>query len=163
MSNTIDLQNMLKLPKISQIGVVVENMERAVAFYESNFGIGPFHVYEFIPENHWILEEPSPVKLKMGKAELGDLELELIQPLEGRSIHRDFLEKSGEGLHHLGFDVPDYEEVYDRFIQLGFKPLMRTDTYYKAYNGHLKACYFDTNRTGGIIFEILHRTWRIRI
>ena len=159
MDKTLKLQSKLELPPASQVGVVVRDMKKAVLYYESIFGIGPFKVYEFIPENHWFMEEPSPLKLKMGKAVFGKIELELIQHLEGKSLHKDFLEVHGEGIQHLGFDVSNYDELFDRFIKEGFKPLMRAETYYDAYDGYLKACYFDTADVGGIIFEILQRSW----
>jgi 4-hydroxyphenylpyruvate dioxygenase-like putative hemolysin len=95
----------------------------------------------------------------MGKAMWGNVELELIQPLEGESLHTDFLETYGEGLHHLGFNVVNYDVVFERFLQEGFKPLMRAESYVAAYKGHLKACYFDTRRIGGIIFEIIWKSW----
>ena len=36
---------------------------------------------------------------------------------------------------------------------------MRAESYVAAYKGHLKACYFDTRRIGGIIFEIMWKSW----
>lgn len=154
-----ELREELKLPPISQVAAVVREMDKAVEYYARVFGIGPFTVYEFVPERHWFMEEPSYLKLRMGKAMWGDIEFELIQPLEGRSIHQEFLETYGEGLHHLGFNVPNYEEMFSRFIKAGFKPLMRCDTYVETYKGHLKACYFDTRAVGGIIFEIIWKSW----
>ncbi|MBW1691894.1 MAG: hypothetical protein JRJ70_14330 [Deltaproteobacteria bacterium] len=62
------LQEKLHLPRVSQIGVVVRNMEKAVENYESIFGLGPFTVYEFVPDRHWYMEEPSPLRILMGKA-----------------------------------------------------------------------------------------------
>lgn len=159
MNGTEELKAKLELPPVSHIGVVVRDMDKAVKYYSSMFGIKPFTVYEFIPEKHWFMEEPSPLKLLMGKAMWGDIELELLQPLEGRSLHKDFLETHGEGLQHLGFHVPNYDEMFDKFREAGFRPLMRCDTYVETYKGHLKACYFDTRSAGGIIFEIYRRSW----
>jgi 4-hydroxyphenylpyruvate dioxygenase-like putative hemolysin len=147
------------LPPVSQIGVAVWDVDKAVDYYSSIFGIGPFTVYEFVPEKHWLMEEPSYSKIKMGKAMLGRIEFELIQPLEGKSIHKDFLESHGEGLHHLGFNVPNYDEICEKFLQAGFKSMLRAETYVETYKGHLKACYFDTQKVGGIIFEIIWKSW----
>jgi methylmalonyl-CoA/ethylmalonyl-CoA epimerase len=149
----------IELPPPSQIGVVVRDIDRAARYYSSVFGIGPFTVYEWSPDRHWILEKPSHLKLKMGKSMWGSFEFELIEPLEGNSLHREFLENSGEGLHHLGFHVRDYDYLFGKFLSKGFIPLMRAESYVSAYNGHLKACYFDTRQTGGIIFEIIWKSW----
>ena len=159
MISTDELRDKLGLPAVSQIGAVVRDMDRAVAYYSSIFGIGPWTVYEFVPEKHWYMEEPSHLKLTLGKAMLGDIELELIQPLEGRSLHKEFLETHGEGLQHLGFNVADYDALFDKFVSAGFKPLMRAETYVETYKGYLRACYFDTREVGGILFEIIWKSW----
>lgn len=147
------------LPPLSQIGVVVKDVDRAVEYYSSAFGLGPFTTYEFMPEKHWYMEEPSPLKLRMGKAVWGSIEWELIQPLEGESLHEEFLKTNGEGLQHLGFNVPNYDEVFDKMKNAGFQPLMRAETYVATYKGYLRACYFDTRRVGGVIFEIIWKSW----
>jgi len=110
------------LPPLSQIGVVVKDVDRAVEYYSSAFGLGPFTTYEFVPEKHWYMEEPSHLKLRMGKAVWGSIEWELIQPLEGKSLHEEFLKTNGEGLQHLGFNVPNYDEVFDKMKNAGFQP-----------------------------------------
>jgi len=159
MSSMDELRIKLDLPPPYQIGVVVGDMDKAVDYYSSIFGIGPFTVYEFMPEKQWFLEKPSSFKLKLGKAVWGDFELELLQPMEGESLHKDFLENYGEGMQHLGFLVPNYDEMFSKFKKAGFKPLTRAETYVETYKGHLKACYFDTRIVGGIIFEIIWKSW----
>lgn len=162
MTGVDEVKTKLELPPVSQIGVVVRDMDKAVEYYSSIFGIGPFTVYEFVPEKHWFMEEPSYLRLLMGKAMWGDIELELLQPLEGESLHKDFLETHGEGLQHLGFNIPSYDEMFDKFRKAGFKPLMRAETYVETYKGYLKACYFDTRSIGGIIFEIIWKSWLMK-
>ncbi len=159
MNDTKALREKLSLPPIEHIGVVVRDMEKAVEYYSSVFGLGPFDVYEFKPERQWFREKPSSFRLKQGKAMWGDIVLELIQPLEGESLHKEFLEAQGEGVQHIGFLVPDYEETFDRFVKAGFAPLTRAEMYVEAHKGDIKACYFDTRRVGGIIFEIVWRSW----
>jgi methylmalonyl-CoA/ethylmalonyl-CoA epimerase len=159
MASIDELKKKLNLPPVSQIGVVVREVDKAVNYYSSLFGIGPFTVYDWSPDKSWFMEELSPLSLRIGKAQWGDIELELIQPLEGKSHHREFLETFGEGLHHLGFNVPNYDEVFQYFLQEGFKPFMRAESYVETYKGHLKACYFDTRKIGGILFEILWKSW----
>ena len=63
-------------------------MKKAVDYYTSVFDLERFTVYEFAPDKHWYMEEPSPIKLQLGNAMLGTIELELIQPLEGKRITR---------------------------------------------------------------------------
>ncbi len=91
------LKGKLGLPAISQIGVVVRNMQKAVGYYSERFGIGPFTVYDSVPDKYWFRGKPSYMKLRQGKAILGGIELELIQPLEGESPFHEVLETQGEG------------------------------------------------------------------
>jgi len=154
-----ELITAMGLPPVSQIGVVVKDVDRAVEYYSSIFGLGPFTTYEFVPEKHWYMEQPSHLKLKMGKTMWGAMEWELIQPLEGKSLHQEFLEKCGEGLQHLGINVPNYDEMFEKMKKAGFQPLMRAETYVETYKGYLRACYFDTRRVGGVVLEIIWKSW----
>lgn len=144
----------IELPPVSQIVMVVRDVNKVVQLYSSVFGMGPWTVYEFVPEKHWLMEEPSSPKFRMAKAPLGDIELCFMQPLEGESIHKEFLETHGEGMFNLVFDVPNYDEVFEKFIKAGFKPLARAESYVELYKSFLKACYFNTNSTGGLLIEI---------
>ena len=159
MSGIDELKAKMKLPPVSQIGVVVRDVRKSADYYSSLFGIGPFTIYEFVPEKHWYMEELTHSKIMMGKAMWGNIELELIQPMEGKSLHKDFLDRHGEGLQHLGFFVPNYDEMVQAFLQAGFKPVLRGETYVEPYKGYLKACYFDTERVGGVLFEIIWKSW----
>jgi len=162
MNRAYEIRSKLKLGPPAQIGVVVADMDKAVEYYSSIFGLGPFTVYEFVPEKHWFMEEPSYIKVLIGKAMWGNIELELIRPVEGRSVHKDYLMTHGEGLQHLGFNVPNYDEMFEQFREAGFIPLMRAESYVDAYKGFLKACSFDTQAVGGIIFEIIWKSWLMR-
>ena len=55
--------------------------------------------------------QPADFTARMAFAELGPIELELIQPLAGESIWADFLAEHGPGLHHIRFNVPEMEPV----------------------------------------------------
>ena len=159
MTDIKELKTKLRLPPVSQIGVVVRDVDKAADYYSSLFGIGPFTIYEFAPEVHVFNGEQTYAKIKMGKAMWGNIELELIQPLEGKSPHMDFLQQRGEGVQHLGFNVPNFDELYENFIQEGFKPLLRSGSYVETYKGDLKVCYFDTDKVVGVLFEIIWKSW----
>ena len=159
MNQLNEIINYIDLPRVSQVGVVVKNIQDASSFYSKFFGLGPFTIYEFEPDRHWYLGKPSPLRLMMAKTMWGEVELELLQPLAGNSLHQTFLEEHGEGLQHIGFNVTDYESIYDRMIGAKFEPLMQAESYIEQYGGDLKACYFDTRRIGGVICEIIWKSW----
>lgn len=90
--------------KISQLAVVVEDLERAMKMYHELLGWGPFNVYEHVePSLHDTHLRGVPTKYSMRCAEtmVGDTCFEIIQPLDGPNIYREWLDEHGEGFHHL--------------------------------------------------------------
>jgi len=101
-----------------QIGVVVRDLDKATAALTEIFGIGPFRTIEWPPADRADIEryyygEPGEFSARMAFTELGPVELELIQPLEGESIWADFLRERGEGIHHIRFNVSDIQPVIE--------------------------------------------------
>lgn len=110
-----------------QIGVVVRDLDQATAALSEIFGIGPFRTIEWPPAARSDIEryyygEPGDFSARMAFTELGTVELELIQPLEGNSIWADFLRDHGEGIHHIRFNVPDIQPVLGYLAGHGIQP-----------------------------------------
>ena len=137
--------------KVDQVGVLVRDLDKAVEYYEA-LGIGPFHPpKKAIPINRKVYGKPAPdVKNRGIMAEIGEIEFELVQPVSGESIQRKFLETRGEGINHLGFFVNDVEKETARLIEKGFKVISSW-----RYAGGGGGAYFNTDRVGGVIFELL--------
>ena len=110
--------------KLHHLSVVVRNLEKAVKFYES-IGIGPFEDYplltEYIKLN--VPDETGFFNLKFKVAQVGDIQIQLCQPGEGKSPYKDFLEKKGEGVYHLGFVVDQVDDSETELKKLGLKVL----------------------------------------
>jgi methylmalonyl-CoA/ethylmalonyl-CoA epimerase len=150
----------MNLPPVTQIGVVVKDLDVAMGYYSKFFGLGPFNpVFEFVPDKNWYMGERSPLRLRIGRTTWGAMDLELIQPLEGKSIHHDFLDTHGEGINHLGIDVTNYDEVVNMMNKAGFKALQALEIFVSMQNSWAKASYFDTGNIGGVVMEILWRPW----
>ena len=104
--------------KFVQIGVVVADLDTAIKHLEETFGIGPFRTIDWPPEERSDIErfyyaEPGNFTARMAFTELGPVELELIQPKEGKSIWADFLHEKGGGIHHIRFNVDELEPVQE--------------------------------------------------
>ena len=128
------------LPEVGQIGVVVRDVEKAIEYY-SKFGLGPFQVVEIAGE-----VGSKMVKAKLAFAQMGQVQLELIEIVEGETIHTEFLKKRGEGLHHLGFFVEDLEKEVDRWKKQGVGVLQAIEGFF---------AYMDTAKIGGVILELI--------
>ena len=159
MAEVNDLKVRLGLPPVSQIGVIVRDVYKVADYYTSLFGVGPFTIYDFSPDQHIYNGEPTIAKIRMGKAMWGNVELELLQPLEGRSPHMDFFRERGEGLHHLGFFVSNFDELCENFQREGFKPVLESSSYVEQYKGSMKVRYWDTDKIVGVLFEIIWKSW----
>jgi catechol 2,3-dioxygenase-like lactoylglutathione lyase family enzyme len=145
----------LKLPKLSQVGIVVRDIDETIGYYKDAFGIGPWAVFTGEPAECIERGKRITFKGKMAMAQVGQVELELIQILEGRSFHSDFLEERGEGIHHIGFFVNNFEErmaaVRDAGIEVLHQGLL------KQMGLTIKYAYLDTTATGGVIIELIEQ------
>jgi methylmalonyl-CoA/ethylmalonyl-CoA epimerase len=94
------------------VGMVVRDMDRAIERFTA-LGIGPFKPRILPAENRETYRGkpffPSE-RVTIQITQIGNVELELIQPIDGASPHQEFLEKKGEGIQHLGFMVDDLEK-----------------------------------------------------
>jgi len=115
---------------ITQVAAVVHDLERSLEAYHRALGWGPWQVYEHKPPAlHHTEYRGRPVEYTMLGAEVqaGPIVFELLQPLSGPSIYRDWLEQHGEGLHHLAVmrhTAEESEAVKARFAGFGAEVLM---------------------------------------
>jgi methylmalonyl-CoA/ethylmalonyl-CoA epimerase len=103
------------LKKAVQIGIVVPNLEQSTRLLTELFGLGPFKFLEWPnrPDSkYWFRDHEENIKIRQGFVQAGDLELELIQPIEGeRNAYRQFLNEHGGGIHHVLFEVDDMDAI----------------------------------------------------
>lgn len=105
-----------------QVGIVVRELERAMRTYVDDFGIGPWEVFEMNPSTVDELfkdDEPSDHAMRVALAMVGNVQWELIEPVSGDNIYSEWLEQHGEGLHHLGLAVKNYDEAVERLRSRG--------------------------------------------
>jgi predicted enzyme related to lactoylglutathione lyase len=142
----------IKVGDVVQIGVVVKDVDEAVAYYSKNFGIGPWsiHVVERPSTATTVYGKAASYKAKIGIARVSPtLTLELVQDLEGETIRTRFLQEKGEGINHLMFaPIDDLQKEMGKFEKKGFKVIQSSITPEGGF------AYLDTARIGGIVFEI---------
>ena len=111
---------------LTQVGVVVRDMNKVVERL-SSLGIGPFEPKILPPDRkEWSRGKPMDAEFNIQATRIGNVELELIQPIEGESPHKEFLETKGEGIQHVMFAVDDFEKEVDRLTKQGVEVLLRT-------------------------------------
>jgi hypothetical protein len=108
--------------KIIQVGIVVNDIDRAVRHYQDIFDAGPWDIYMYGPpemKNGTYRGKPSDWSALIGFSWVGDRQLEIIQPLEGPNIYQEFLEKKGDGLHHIKEWVDDCQKSIEEYRRKG--------------------------------------------
>jgi catechol 2,3-dioxygenase-like lactoylglutathione lyase family enzyme len=98
---------------ISQIAIVVHDINDALEKYHRVLGWGPWNVYEHRPPSlHHTFLHGKPAEFTMIGAEthVGPIVVELLQPVEGPSIYKEWLDEHGEGLHHIAVMRPTAQE-----------------------------------------------------
>jgi methylmalonyl-CoA/ethylmalonyl-CoA epimerase len=98
-----------------QIGIVVPDLDQSTRILRDLFGLGPFKFIEWPnrPDSkYWFRGNEESIRIKQGFVQAGNLELELIQPLEGeRNAYRQFLDAKGGGIHHVLFEVDNMDAM----------------------------------------------------
>ena len=143
--------------KFHHVSVVVRDMAKAMKFYEA-MGIGPFPPL-LGPQGKVSLVNKTlhgkladwELDLRHAEGGVGDLTFELIQPLEGDTPVKDFLEKKGEGIQHIGFFVDDMEQETAKMAEKGFKITQSGET------PTVKWAYFGTDAVGGVSIELMQK------
>lgn len=116
----------VKVKGINQICIDVWDAQKVTENYWNILGIGPWEIYEWTAP--LVYDRKYHGKLTWGRervavTDVGGVQLELCQPVEGESIYRDFLNEHGEGLHHINFFVDDVDKTSEILVKQGFPSL----------------------------------------
>ena len=146
---------------VAQIAFVVKNLHDTVEKYYRYFGIAPWHIYTYgkpLVKRMTIRGKETEYKMKVALSYFGDMRVEIIEPLEGDTLYKEFVEKHGYGVQHLGFLVDDMEEALKIAEEAGFKMIMDGSGFGLAGDGHY--AYLDTEDEIGITIELIERPKR---
>ena len=137
--------------QIMHIGIVVKDMDKAVERLNL-LGIGPFKP-RILPADAKEFFRGKPFlpakRVTIQTTRIGNMELELIQPLDGDSPHKEFLEEKGEGIQHLGFFVDNLKSEVETLTQKGSSILLTSE-----FKGGGGVAYLDLE-VGGLIVELV--------
>lgn len=128
------------MKKIEHIGIAVKDLEAANELYSKLFGSEPYKEEEVASEY---------VKTSFFRA--GPNKIELLQATDERSAIHGFIERKGEGIHHIAFAVEDIEAETKRLIAEGFKALL--DKPKRGADNKL-VMFFHPKTTGGVLIEL---------
>jgi methylmalonyl-CoA epimerase len=130
--------------EIDHVGIAVSSLDDALATYKAIWGLEPDHVER--GETDRITEAMLPI---------GDAHLQLLEPTNDESTVAKFIEKRGEGLHHIAVRVPDIEATLERLKAAGAELI---DTEPRIGGGGHRVAFVHPNTTRGVLIELVERT-----
>ena len=125
---------------INHIGIAVRSIEAQRPFYEETLGA----IYEGI-------EEVASQKVRVAFYRIGDVLLELLEPSDPSSTIAAFLEKKGEGLHHVAYTVEDIEA---RIAELKQGGLRMIDDKPRPGAHHMRIAFLHPKSSNSILTEL---------
>lgn len=125
---------------INHIGIAVRSIEDQRPFYEQTLGA----VFEGV-------EVVADQKVKVGFFRVGDVRLELLEPTDPSSTVATFLEKRGEGLHHIAYTV---EGIQDRIDELKNAGIRMIDDAPRAGAHHMNIAFLHPKSSHGVLTEL---------
>lgn len=126
--------------KISHIGIAVNNIEAALPFYRDILGM-----------NFEGTEEVAEQKVRVAFLQVGESRIELLEPTAPDSPVAKFLQKNGEGIHHLAYEVDDLEAALVDFKQKGVRLIDETP----RFGAHgAKIAFLHPRASGGVLTEL---------
>ncbi len=130
----------MKLNKIEHIGIAVKSIEEALKYYENILGL-----------KCYAIEEVQDQKVKTAFLKIGETKLELLEATSSESPIAKFIEKRGEGIHHIAFETDKIEETLNEIKNKGIRLIDETPR--KGAEG-LQIAFLHPKSTNGVLTEI---------
>ena len=128
------------IKKIDHIGIAVKDLQAQIKYYTEVLGLSCTGI-----------EEVKDQKVKVAMFAVGEVRIELLQPLTDDSPIARFLEKKGEGIHHLAFQVTDLEGNLKRLKE---QEIQLIDRQPRIGAGGHKIAFLHPKSTFGVLTEM---------
>lgn len=144
----------LKGKPIVQVGIVVRDVVRTAKRYTKLFGAGPWQFTDIEPTEIQLHDQALgevDACVRIATANLGKLQIELLQPMYGPSTHMEFLNRHGQGVHHLSFGgIDGHDRTVEKFANAGIGVEMQG-----LIGGAATFTYLASQQALGTIIEIV--------
>lgn len=132
--------NLTIMEKLEHIGIAVKDLKQANELFAKLLG-----------RPHYKVEEVESEGVKTSFFEVGGVKIELLEASREDSPIAKFIEKKGEGVHHLAFEVENIDQSIQHYEKQGFVPINP-----KAKKGadNKLICFLHPKSTGGVLIEL---------
>jgi methylmalonyl-CoA epimerase len=131
------------ISRIDHIGVAVKNLEERLALYRDVLGLAGVHVEDVPAEN-----------ARVGFVPIGDSEIELLESTSPDGVLARFIEKRGEGIHHIAVQVNDCAAALARLKAAGVRTV---DDRPRAGARGSKVAFVHPSGAGGVLLELVEK------
>jgi methylmalonyl-CoA/ethylmalonyl-CoA epimerase len=126
--------------RVEHIGIAVKNMAESEKLYETLLGTGCYKK-----------EVVESEKVTTAFFQKGETKIELLESSDPEGVIAKFIEKKGEGLHHIAFEVEDIKAEMERLKSQGFKLLMEEP---KQGADNKLICFVHPKSANGVLLEL---------
>ena len=133
----------MNVTQIEHIGIAVKNLEESIKFYESVLGLQCYSI-----------EEVKDQKVKTAFFMIGRTKIELLESTEPNGPVGKFIEKNGEGLHHIAYAVNDLQKALD---EIGNKDIKLIDKHPRKGAEGLDIAFLHPKSTFGVLIELCEK------
>ena len=144
MSDELNLGNL----KINQLGYVYKDIKKQAQILEENLGLPKFAYLENKPTKYNYRGRETTVQTMIGFSRSLNVQVELIQLINGECIFKEFIDSGREGLHHFGIFVEDVDIMAKQYIERGYSIVHEGIT-----AGIRKVVFLDTFDDFGVYIE----------
>ncbi len=128
------------MKKIEHIGIAVKDLEKGNALFA-----------ELLGEKHYKIEEVLSEYVKTSFFKVGESKIELLEATDEKSAIAKYVEKKGEGVHHIAFAVDDIEAEMKRLDKAGFRLLNEKP---KRGADNKLVCFVHPKSANGVLVEL---------
>lgn len=127
--------------KVHHVGIAVRDLDAAISFYGSTFGV-EFTYRHTVPD--------QGVEEAMGR--VGESWIQLLRPLSPETPVGKFIEKRGEGVHHIGYAVDDVEQALRELEATGIALI---DEHPRTGSMDASIAFLHPKSVGGVLTELV--------
>ena len=133
----------MNLSHIEHIGIAVKSLDEAISYYEKVLGL-----------QCYAIEEVADQKVKTAFFKAGQTKLELLEPTDPESPVAKFIEKRGEGIHHLAFAVDGVDQALEEAAEKGIRLI---DKKPRSGAEGLNIAFLHPKSTFGVLTELCEK------
>lgn len=130
----------MKISHIEHIGIAVKNLDESIRFYENLLGV-----------KCYAIEEVSDQKVKTAFFQVGQTKVELLESTDPEGPIAKFIEKRGEGIHHIAFATTEIDNQLQRLKNDG---IVLIDEKPRKGAENLDIAFLHPKSTGGVLIEL---------